>query len=210
MNKIKILLTVALALLISGCGSKMPFKAQEPLASASLVYIYAIESYGDVESNAYQNYTIRVNDKRVGERIRGGEYIALDLKPTQVKLSATRAQIEEKPLTLDLKAGETYYLKITGNLEKGAFSFKHVSKEIGAKEITKTGVAGSMIDDIDNTLTELVSSNKSDTNPEVKQQSQTQIPVSKVEELEKAHKLKEKGIISEEEFKTLKSQIISK
>ncbi len=39
MNKIKILLTVALALLISGCGSKMPFKAQEPLANSSLVYM---------------------------------------------------------------------------------------------------------------------------------------------------------------------------
>ncbi len=210
MNKIKILLTVAVALLISGCGSKVPFKVQEPLASASLVYVYAIESYGDVESDAYQNYTIRVNNKRVGERLRGGEYIALDLKPSQVKLSATRAQIEEKFLNLDLKVGETYYLKVTDNLEKGAFSFEHVSKEIGEKEITKTGVAGSMIDDIDNTLTELVITDKADENLEVKPQSQIKAPVSKVDELEKAHKLKEKGIISEEEFKTLKSQIISK
>ncbi len=210
MNKIKILLTVVAALLLSGCGSKVPFKAQEPLAGASLVYVYAVESYGGVESDAYQNYTMRVNDKRVGERLRGGEYITLDLKPSQVKLSATRAQIEEKSLNLDLKVGETYYLKVTDNLEKGAFSFEHVSKDTGAKEIIKTGVAGSMIDDIDNTLTELVISDKADENLEVKPQSQIKTPVSRVDELEKAHKLKEKGIISEEEFKTLKSQIISK
>ncbi|DAB30317.1 MAG TPA: hypothetical protein CFH84_04720 [Sulfurimonas sp. UBA12504] len=136
--------------------------------------------------------------------------MTLDLKPNQVKLSATRAQIEEKFLNLDLKAGETHYLKITDNLEKGAFSFEQVSKEIGAKEIVKTGVAGSMMDDIDNTLTELVGSGKADENLEVKPQSQTQTPISKVDELEKAYKLKEKGIISEEEFKTLKSQIIAK
>lgn len=208
MNKIKILLTVVAALLLSGCGSKVPFKAQEPLAGASLVYVYAVESYGGVESDAYQNYTMRVNDKRVGERLRGGEYMALDLKSTQVKLSATRAQIEEKFLNLDLKVGETYYLKVTDNLEKGAFSFEHVSKEIGEKEITKTGVAGSMVDDIDNTLTELAGSDKAEQNVEVKPQQQVQ--ASKLDELEKAHKLKEKGIISEEEFKTLKSQIISK
>ncbi len=208
MNKIKILLTVVAALLLSGCGSKVPFKAQEPLVGASLVYVYAIESYGDVESDTYQNYTMRVNDKRVGERLRGGEYMALDLKPSQIKLSATRGQIEEKSLNLDLKAGGTYYLKITDNLEKGAFSFEHVSKEIGAKEIVKTGVAGSMVDDIDNTLTELAGSDKAEQNVEVKPQQQVQ--ASKLDELEKAHKLKEKGIISEEEFKTLKSQIISK
>lgn len=211
MNKIKILLTVVATLLLLGCGSKAPFKAQEPLVGASLVYVYAIESYGGVESDAYQNYTMRVNDKRVGERLRGGEYITLDLKPSQVKLSATRAQIEEKSLNLDLKAGEIYYLKITDNLEKGAFSFDHVSKDTGAKEIIKTGVAGSMIDDIDHTLTEIISSDKAEKSVEVKPpQSQIQAPSSKTDELEKAYKLKEKGIISEEEFKTLKSQIISK
>jgi hypothetical protein len=214
MKKIKIALAVAMALVISGCGSKVPFKAQEPLEGASLVFVYVPESYGDVESVAYQSYSLRVNNKRVGERLKSGEYSTLDLKANPVKLSATRDQIEEKSINLDLKAGETYYLKIRDNLEKGAFAFEQVSKEIGAKEIAKTGVAGSMIEGLDNTLTELVGSDKAEEKQRVEAKSETKVevkgPTSKVDELEKAYKLKEKGIISDEEFKTLKSQIISK
>ena len=212
MKKIKIVLAVVIALFISGCGSRVPFKVQEPVAEAALVYVYVSESYGDIESASYQSYSIRINGKRVGERLKAGEYTTLDLKPNPVKLSATKDQIIEKSLDLDLKAGETYYLKIRDNLEKGAFAFEHVSKEIGAKEITKTGVAGSMIDDIDNTITELVGTGKAQESQvvEATREVKAPVPTSKIDELEKAYKLKEKGIINDEEFKTLKSQIISK
>lgn len=214
MKKIKIALAVTIALLISGCGSKVPFKAQEPLPEAALVYVYVAESYGDTESISYQSYSLRINDKRVAERLRAGEYTTLDVKPNPIKLSATREQIEEKSINLDLKAGETYYLKIRDNLSRGAFEFEQVSKEVGAKEITKTGLAGSMINDIDNTLTELVGTDKAQENQVVGTRGEvkaaTVAPASKVDELEKAYKLKEKGALSEEEFKTLKSQIISK
>lgn len=212
MKKIKIALAVVIALFISGCGSKVPFKAQEPVAEAALVYVYVSDSYGDIESASYQSYSVRINGKRVGERLKAGEYTTLDLKPNPVKLSATKDQIIEKSLDLDLKAGETYYLKIRDNLEKGAFAFEHVSKEIGAKEITKTGVAGSMIDDIDNTITELVGTGKAQESQvvEATREVKAPAPTSKIDELEKAYKLKEKGIINDEEFKTLKSQIISK
>lgn len=212
MKKIKIVLAVVIALFISGCGSKVPFKAQEPVAEAALVYVYVSDSYGDIESASYQSYSVRINGKRVGERLKAGEYTTLDLKPNPVKLSATKDQIIEKSLDLDLKAGETYYLKIRDNLEKGAFAFEHVPKEIGAKEITKTGVAGSMIDDIDNTITELVGTGKAQESQvvEATREVKAPAPTSKIDELEKAYKLKEKGIINDEEFKTLKSQIISK
>lgn len=214
MKKIKIALALVIAMVISGCGSKAPFKSQEALEGASLVFVYVPESYGDVESVAYQSYSLRVNGKRVGERLKSGEYSALDLKANPIKLSATRDQIEEKSINLDLKSGETYYLKIRDNLEKGAFAFEQVSKEIGAKEIAKTGVAGSMIESIDNTLTELVGSDKVQEKQTVEAKGATKVevkdPTSKVDELEKAYKLKERGALSEEEFKTLKSQIISK
>lgn len=214
MKKIKIALMIAIALLISGCGSKVPFKAQEPLEGASLVYVYVAESYGDVESVSTQFYTVRINGKRVAERLKAGEYTLLDLKPNPAKLSVVRDLIEEKSVDLDLKAGETYYLKVRDNLTKGAFGFELVSKEVGAKEIKKTGIAGSMMDDIDNTLTELANTGSSQesqvvgTRGEVK--ATTVAPISRVDELEKAFTLKEKGIITEEEFKTLKSQIITK
>ncbi|ABB45190.1 hypothetical protein Suden_1916 [Sulfurimonas denitrificans DSM 1251] len=213
MKKIKIALAVVVALFISGCGSKIPFKAQEPLADAALVYVYVIESKGDIESASYQSYSIRINGKRVGERLKAGEYTTLDIKPNPAKLSATKDQIVEKSLDLDLKAGETYYLKIRDNLERGAFAFEQVSKDVGAKEITTTGVAGTMIEDIDNTLTELVGTGKTQESQVVetrKTAAPAPTPVSKVDELEKAYKLKEKGALSDEEFNTLKSQIISK
>lgn len=214
MKKIKIALAVLVALFVSGCGSKVPFKAQEPVAEAALVYVYVAESYGDIESDSYQSYSVRINGKRVGQRLKAGEYTTLDLKPNPAKISATKDQIIEKSLDLDLKIGETYYLKIRDNLERGSFAFEHVSKEIGAKEITKTGVAGSMIEDLDNTLTELVGTSKAQESQVVEATREVKAaavaPISRVDELEKAYKLKEKGIISDEEFKTLKSQIISK
>lgn len=214
MKKIKIALAVLVALFVTGCGSKVPFKAQEPVAEAALVYVYVAESYGDIESDSYQSYSVRINGKRVGQRLKAGEYTTLDLKPNPAKISATKDQIIEKSLDLDLKIGETYYLKIRDNLERGSFAFEHVSKEIGAKEITKTGVAGSMIEDLDNTLTELVGTSKAQESQVVEATREVKAaavaPISRVDELEKAYKLKEKGIISDEEFKTLKSQIISK
>lgn len=78
MKKIKIALAVLVALFVSGCGSKVPFKAQEPVAEAALVYVYVAESYGDIESDSYQSYSVRINGKRVGQRLKAGEYTTLD------------------------------------------------------------------------------------------------------------------------------------
>lgn len=209
MKKLKIYILLAAALLIIGCGSKIPFKEQRVLENSSLVYIYVPQITGFSEGGSYHNYLIRINNKKVANRVSAGEYTTLDLKPNKIKLSATRASIEEKALELELQEGKTYYLRVLENAENGSFVFERVSAEIGAAEIAKTGVAGSMIDDIDNTLTELVGGEKTD----APQQTQVQTPVapiSKIDELQKAYELKEKGIISEEEFKTLKSQIISK
>lgn len=211
MKKMKMIIAVIIALFISGCGSKVPFKVQEPLENASLVYIYVITSHGETESSSYQPFSLRINGKRLGERPRIGEYVVLNLKPDYVKFSATRDQTIEESLELNLKAGETYYLKIRDNLEKGAFAFEQVSKEVGAKEITKTSLARFIkVMRIDNLLTEIVGSDKEQEGQtvEVKREKNTQ--TSKVDELEKMHKLKEKGAISEEEYNTLKSQIISK
>ncbi|MDO8454398.1 MAG: hypothetical protein Q7S59_07505, partial [Sulfurimonas sp.] len=163
-------------------------------------------------NNAYFN--IRINNKRYLQRIRSGEYMAFDLKPEAMIISATRAQIEEKAVQLDLKAGQIYYLKIRDNLDGGRFEFEQMSEEAAAKEIVKTGLAGSSEESRNNIITEFVNS-KEDTSVKVEPTITTQ-PIadtnapSKSDEIEKAHNLKEKGILSEEEFKALKNEILAK
>lgn len=206
MKRIKIILVAVVLLFIAGCANKIPFKASSPLENASLVYVY-MPNYSELVENSSgsQNFRIRINDKSVEGRIKSNEYMAFNLKSQVIKFSATRANIEEKAVSLDLKAGGVYYLRIRDNLRDGGFSFESVSKETGEKEIVKTGLSGSVLEDKNKILTELVGV------PEVKkEETKIQMPISKTDELEKAYNLKEKGIITDEEFKTLKSKIISK
>lgn len=205
MKKIKIVVVAALLLLMAGCANKVPFKESLPAENASLVYIY-MPNYSElVEDISNQNYRIRINDKSVEGRIKSNEYMAFNLKSQTIKFSATRANIEEKTASLDLKVGGVYYLRIRDNLQNGSFSFEAVSKEIGEKEIIKTELSGSVLEDKTKILTELVGI------PETKKEEvKAQKPISTTDELEKAYNLKEKGIITDEEFKTLKSKIISK
>lgn len=204
MKNIKTALLAIALLLFSGCGSKVPFKSEEPLENAALVYIYVTSAISTVESSSSADYNIRINNKRVLQRVKSGEYTLYNLKPENLTLSAVRSQIEEKKLTLDLKAGEVYYLRVRDNLENGGFVFEKVSKEVGAKEIAKTGLAGSIMEEKSSIVTEIVEV----INPEDTQKLQA--PLSKPDELQKAYNLKEKGILSEEEYKALKKEILTK
>ncbi len=210
MKKIKALLIATLLLFISGCADKVPFKAQEPLENASLVYIYMPNQSEAVENYSYQDYDIRINGKRAEQKIKSGEYVAFHLKPNFVVLSVVRAQIEEQVVDLNLKAGETHYLRVRGNLENGRFAFEKVADKTGIKEIAKTGLAGSVMEDVDSAINELIEVVGSEKEAQTMQIAPSQTSVSKTDELEKAYKLKEQGIITEEEFKTLKTQIITK
>ena len=225
MKTIKILLLLLTLLLISACGDRVPFKAQEPLENAALVYVYVSAEVSTDESAYESDYNIRINNKRTMQRIKEGEYVVFNLKPQPINISATRKQIEEKVLNLDLKAGQIYYLKIKENLSAGAFEFIKVENSLGSKEIVKTGLAGSTVDE-NNFLTELISP-KEEKSAEVKAATSVVAPVaiptttpvpatqvsqniSKTDEIQKAYDMKEKGIISDEEFQALKTNILTK
>jgi hypothetical protein len=190
---------------MTGCASKVPFKESLPLENAAVAYIYMPNYSEAVEGSSSKNYTIRINDKRVEGRIKSSEYMVLDLKPQKIKFTATRDSIEEKSVALDLKEGNSYYLRIRDNLQNGTFSFENISKEVAKAEIAKTGLVGSVLEDASSVLTELVGTSESN-----KEKVQVQAVTSKTDELEKAYNLKEKGILTDEEFKTLKTQIITK
>jgi len=226
MKTLKILLLIATLLLFSACGNKTAFKLQEPLDNAALVYVYAKVKLGSSDGASRGEYSLRINNKPVMQRIRDGEYMVLNLKPEAMTLSATKNQIQEVVLDLDLKAGQTYYLKIVDSQDGSAFDFVKVKNSEAKIEIASTGLAGSSEESPENIITELINP-KSSESMEVKAMAPVAVPVatqtpvaskaqmqtapmSKTDEIMKAYGLKEKGIIDEQEFKALKTNILNK
>ena len=162
MKTIKILMLTITMLLITACGNKTSFKAQEPLQNASLVYIYALTQITSDDSASDPEYSIRINNKPYMQRIKEGEYIVLNLKPQAMKISATKKQIDEKVLDMDLKTGQIYYLKMK-TIEGGSFELILMENNVGSKEITKTGLAGSSEESTENIITEFVNPKETET-----------------------------------------------
>jgi hypothetical protein len=228
MNIVKTLLLTATLLLFSACGNKTAFKLQEPLQNAALVYVYAKMNLSTDDSTSRGEYSLRINNKPIMQRIKDGEYMVLNLKPEVMTLSATKNQIQEVVLDLDLKEGQTYYLKIIDSHDGRAFDFVKMKNSEAKAEIALTGLAGSYEESIENIITEFVNPKTSDESMEVKtavvpvivpvnsqapvvQQTPIQVaPMSKTDEILKAYELKEKGIIDEQEFKSLKTNILNK
>ena len=234
----KILKTAVLSLALlfmTACGNKLHFKKQEPLANAALVYVYQIENVSSDESTNESYFNIRIDNKPVKQRIVAGEYMAFDLKPLNITISATKGQVEEKKLSVSLKSGKTYYFRIIDNLEGDQFSFEQVEPGTALKEISKTGLAGSMVDNPDNIITEFVNPKDDKKESPIIQQSKPseakaavaapvvapksatpvryetkRVTASKLDEIKEAYKMKKEGVISDEEFQTIKSQILAK
>jgi hypothetical protein len=232
MKIIKTLLLTIILLLLSACGNKVAFKKQEPLENAALVYIYSpIKVLAD-ESSSDPEYSIRINNKPYMQRIKEGEYIVLNLKPHKMTISATRNQIQEKILNMNLKKGQIYYLRIEA-LEDTTFDFKQVNNFTGLNEIAKTGLSGSSEESPENIITEFVNPKEEESmqvkaavvpvaaptrapqtiapmQQAVPMQTVPRAPISKTDEIMKAYEMKEKGIVNDEEFKALKANILNK
>jgi len=215
MKKVTALLLMVVLLFIAGCGTRVPFKKQEPLKNAALVYVYVAPD-GEFESDP--QYKLRINNRRVDGNVRKGEYMILNLKPSKnMSISATRGQIQEKDLKLDIQVGQTYYLKVQGGLDGGDFNFSNVGNRVGSKEIEKMGLAGSIAEDDENSfISELISSSSQkkpsqEVQPaKIIEKTIIQKPVSKPDELQKAYDLKQKGILNDAEFNKLKAEILAK
>jgi hypothetical protein len=205
------------------CGSKIPFKKQQPLKNSALIYIYVPDMPTSGDDIQTYRYSIRINNKKYKESIAEGEYLSLNLKPITIYISAIRGEVEEHKLRISMKAGEIYYLKIQKH-DDLSFSFEMVENNVALGEIAKTGLAGSMVDDNSSIITELI--NQKDDNKEdlikqtqysvevqnsVSQSSTTKrVTVSKLDEIKKAYEMKKEGIISDNEFEIIKSEILAK
>ena len=168
--------------------SKSPFKPQETLENKALVYIYVKTPEGLNDSNRYPKYSIKIDGKYVDGDMGQEEYIALNLDPSEIELFAIRADIEIQSLKLDLKAGATYYLRIRSFSDDFAeFNFEELPKSIAFEEIIVT----------------------KNVTPKEEKKEQTMQTLSKTDEIQKAYELKEKGILSNEEFEKLKADILN-
>ena len=221
MKKINTLILLAILLLISACGNKLAFKPQEALTNGSLVYIYVPVRVSSDDGSTASDYMIRINNKLYKRRIEQGEYISLELKSNQTKISVTKREIEEKVLDLNLQASKIYYLKITDDMSDGGFMFEVMDAKKGLKEISKTGLAGTNEESSQNVITEFFKpeEKKSSEIKETKTTQKTSIAppppstkqnISKTDEIMKAYGLKEKGVITDKEFNALKTDILNK
>jgi len=201
MKKLIFKITVlSLALLFASCGSRVPFVEKEVTNDSALLYIYASKNLGDTEETSDPLYTLKLNNKRLEQKIRMNEYVVYYIKPSSVKLSAIRASIEEHSVTLELKAGQTYYLRVDGNLDNDNFSLTQVENSIALKEIKKTGLAGSTDIEEESIVTEIITD---------KNDQQKHAP-SKSDEIKEAYKMKVNGLITQEEYNKLKTEILAK
>ena len=230
----KIVVLASVLLMIVACGSKIPFKKQQPLENAALVYVYVPDTVTAGEDTQTYTYSLRINNKKYKQRITEGEYLTLNLKPITLDISATRSDVEEHKLRVSLEAGKIYYFKIQKH-DDLSFTFERVKNSVALAEIAKTGLAGSMVDDTSNIITEFVNPKEDKKEDVLIKQAQTQQPVktqmatpvvpvvtptttsstkrvtaSKLDEIKKAYEMKKEGIISDDEFKTIKSEILAK
>ncbi|MCW8838922.1 MAG: hypothetical protein OQK11_09505, partial [Thiovulaceae bacterium] len=78
----------------------------------------------------------------------------------------------------------------------GDFEFEKVDSNIGFEEIKKTTLSGASVEEkIDSLI-------KEDKEESISKRS-------KIEKIKEAHKLKEDGVLTEEEFKKLKTEILN-
>ena len=152
---------------------------------------------GEDDSVSASIYNIKINGKSISSAIESNEYMAFDMKTAEITISIVRGAIESKSVTLNLKASKTYYLKIEDNLENNSFNFIEVDENQGLREISKTGLSGSVAIEENSIVTEIV-------------EKEENSKFSKIDEIKKAHILKEQGILTLEEFEKLKKEILTK
>jgi len=206
MKKILTLITLfALTTLFSGCG-KVPFEKQEVRSDSALVYVYVELDSGINDTNRNPSYVMGVNGVKTKGDMTYGEYKFYRLKPGKLTLNAYRATIEEQSIEMTLSAGKTYYLRIKSFSDDFAkFEITRVNSRVAYKALSETTLAGEY--ETAQSVSELIIDDK----PESAVTTTTVIhSKSKTDELLSAAKLKEQGLLTDEEFNKLKSEILAR
>jgi len=241
MNKFKILLTVALLMLFSACGTKTMFKPKQPMPNAALVYVYVTDILTGDDDMQDTKFKIQINNKNVKGYVGAGEYKVFDMKPATILISVVRGQIEREDLKLKLKAGQTYYIKVDATTYGEPFALLKVDTPLGKRELNNKALSGAFEFDATAYVPDFAGSTaKSDAKTAaiaVPTMSEAEIdaiiekklaqrsgsfatPVttkksvsstgSKLDDIKEAYEMKKSGLLTDEEFKTMKAEILAK
>ncbi len=204
MKKLLTILTlVIVGVFFSACG-KVPFEKQKPRSESALVYVYLAMDSGVNDTNRMPSYVVGINGKNTKGSIEYGTYKYYHLKPGFITVSATRSDIEKQEIKLNLEAGNTYFLQIKSFSDDFAkFEIIQVDSKEAYPELQNTTLADTFKKS-ENIISELISSSSDEPSFSTAQST------SKMDEIQKAYDMKEKGMLSEEEFKALKAEILAK
>ena len=208
MTKILSMVTLlVITVIFSACG-KVPFEKQEVKSDSALVYVYIEFPSGINDADRNPPYEIGVNGTKLKGDIRYGDYKFYRLKPTNMTISAYRAGIEEQSIEMTLSAGKTYFLRIKSFSDDFAkFEITRVNSKVAYEALNETTLSGEY-ESTQAAISELIIEDKSE---ESAASTTTVIhSKSKTDEILSAAKLKEQGLLSDEEFNKLKSEILAR
>ena len=203
-------LILFVTLFFIGCSKPIPFKKETPLKNAALVYIFAQKQDTDDENaNENSSYIIKIDDKKIKDRLAIDRYIKFNIKPGMIKFSTVRDGIFEKSVKFNAQAGKTYYLKITQYPDN--YDFKNMQdKNKALSQIKKTGLNDSVYEDKKDIITKIIQPYQKE--QKVKKEVKTQTNIStnndKMSKIKEAYKMKQDGLITEKEYNKLKREIL--
>ena len=210
MQKIRYIITSFLILfIVTGCSS-VGFSELPISNKTATVYAY-VEMPQNIDERVSDScYKIAINNELLKSCMKSEEFMAFrDLKPQTITISAIRDDIDKKSIELTLNAGETYFLKIQSYSQiMGQFDFKKVKHNLALESITNMKMANPPKREDDGMLDFFVSKDRSEktSNTVVKENVTT---ASKMQEIKEASEMRDKGIITQKEFDTLKTEILN-
>ena len=212
MQKTLLIITLlAISTIFTACG-KIPFEKQKVMSEAALVYVYVTMDGGIDDTDRMPKYVVGINGKDTEGSVEYGTYKYFHLKPGQVMFSTTRSDIEKQQIEINLDAGKTYFLRIKSFSDDFAkFEIAKVNSSEAYSEL-KSNTLADKFEKSDNIISELIfsSSDEEKTVKEKSVEAKTTQSTSKMDEIQKAYDMKEKGLLSEDEFNTLKAEILAK
>ncbi|MFT5659593.1 MAG: hypothetical protein ACI9TV_000214 [Sulfurimonas sp.] len=139
MKKIALSTLIMLSMIFISC-SRIPFEVKKPIEDASLVYVYAVPA---IDTERITKYKISINGKDTKGFIGADEYVTYDLKSMQITMAAIRNDIEKQEVSLNLEAGQSYYLKVRSFSDDFAkFNFTLVDEATALEDLKTTTLAG--------------------------------------------------------------------
>ncbi|MBD3824866.1 MAG: SHOCT domain-containing protein [Epsilonproteobacteria bacterium] len=197
MKKLLSLLILGSVMLLGlGCATKTPFIEAKVSNDKATLYVYRKFNGFDM-SSAYRLY---INDKLVKDSLMGDGYMPFSVDAGKVNVRVYRDIINQHTLTLDAQAGRSYFIACESSADTGAFDMMLQSADIAGREITSTYY-----------YTEAKKSEYFPSFEDSKEENNTKKETrSDSDEIQRLFEMKEKGIITEDEFATLKAKVLSK